>query len=54
MSDTRTDLGTVSRHFLRRTARDRERKLETAWPDMDFKVLSLVRGPFGWRVIRTR
>lgn len=46
--------GTVSHHFLRRRARDRERNLETAWPDLDFKVVSMARGPFGWRVIRTR
>ena len=45
--------GTVSHHFLRRTATDRERNLETAFPDMNFKVLSTVPGPFGWRVVRT-
>jgi hypothetical protein len=48
------ELGTVSRHFLRRTARARERRLERLYPDADFRVVSFVRGPFGFRVERTR
>lgn len=45
---------TVSRHFLRRTARSAARRLNRAHPDKHFTVESYVRGPFGWRVARDR
>ena len=45
---------TESHHMLRRTARKKERKLEQANPERDYRVESTVRGPFGWRVERTR
>lgn len=44
----------VSRHLFRRTARNRERFLERAYPDRDYRVESTIRGPVGWQVVRTR
>lgn len=45
--------GTVSHHFLRRTARKRRDELRERWPSNRFKVVSYKRGPFGFRVERT-
>jgi hypothetical protein len=45
---------TESSHLLRRTARKRQRELERQHPSQNYRVESSMRGPFGWRVVRTR
>jgi hypothetical protein len=39
-------------HFFRRTARAKREEYKRAYPDGRFRVVSAVRGPFGWRVER--
>lgn len=41
----------VSRHFLRRTARAKERKLSRTYPHAELIVEKASRGPFRWWVI---
>jgi len=40
----------VSRHFLRRRARDKADALERQHPDQLYAVLPSRRGPYRWRV----
>lgn len=44
---------TVSRHFLRRTARRKRDRLMKNDPNHGYVVERCARGPFRWRVERT-
>lgn len=45
---------TVSKHFLRRTARAKEAELEAQEPGNQYAVVSYIRGPFGFRVVKLK
>lgn len=42
----------VSRHFLRRRARAKERKLEALLDGNQYRVVKAYRGPFRWFVVK--